>query len=326
MSTRQKLFSSARRAGFVLFSTLLLVFSNTAVAYAGFGITPPYVKTDRLTRGSTYHQVINLVRSDPTEDLKADISMDIPGAQSWFSVDQGNEFIIPKGQTQMPITITVQVPKDAPYQEYTGAIRIRTSPANPSTNGTGVSIALGAQIDVDVKVVDKIYDFTVRRIQVADLEEGRRIWGLFFPGKIRLVMTIENTGNTVYGPTHVHMDIYDSQMETLLESTDNTNKIEQLQPFTIKDVVAELPTHLPAGSYIAKYTIYKGADIAQQNTVNLSISPEGTVIGYQGYGLDGLSLSDKLKVVGVLGVPALLFLILIVILIRKRRARRARVR
>lgn len=307
----------------VFFACVIVFFaSNTGIAYAGFGITPPYVHSERLTRGTVYKQVINLVRSDPNQDLQTEITTNIPGADSWFSVDVGKSFILPKGQQQMPITIIVNVPKDAPYQEFKGSIRIRTAPVAGAVSGSGVSIALGAQVDVDVKVVDKIFDFEVRRVSVQDLEEGRMIWGLFFPGKIRFLMTIENTGNTEFGPTRVHLDIYDSEMETLLESTDNTNGIKKLAAFSTQDVVAELPTRLPAGRYIAKYTIYKNADIAQQNTLNLSVSTVGTVIGYEGYGFDGLSLTDKLKAIAAIGVPVLLFLVLIVIVIRKRRPRR----
>lgn len=275
----------------------------------------------RLTRGTVFEQKITLVRSDPTEDLKAEITMNIPGAENWFSVDLGQEFTLPKGVTQVPIVITVRVPKDAEYKEYKGAIRIRTSSTDVPEGG-GVSIALGAQIDVDVKVVDKIFDFDVRRIRMADLEEGRTKWGLFFPGKIRFYMTIENTGNTEYGPTKVLFEIFDSEMETLLETTENTNKVEKIAPFTIKEVLAELPTRLPAGRYTAKYTIYKGEEIAQQNRVNVSVAAVGSVFGYEGYGFWGLSIADKLKAVGMIGVPLLLLLILIGILVAKRRSRK----
>jgi hypothetical protein len=315
---------SGYRSASIALLLVTVFLGNAGVVHAGFGITPPYVKNDRLTRGTVYQQVINLVRSESGDALKVDLTTNIPGADSWFTIDQGNEFTIPAGRTQAPMTVTVRIPKDAPYQEYKGSIRVRTSPANPSTSGTGVSIALGAQIDVDIKVVDKIYDFDVRGVRISDLEEGRWRWGLFFPGKIRFFANVKNTGNTDFGPTKVHFDIYDANNENLLESTDNTNSIERVTPFVTKEVVAELPTRLPAGRYTAKYTIYKNADVAQQNTVNLSISPAGTVIGYEGYGFGGLSLIDTLKVVVVIGVPALLFVALIVILAMKRRARRRR--
>ncbi len=301
--------------------TFLLSFSvGVHPAAAGFGITPPYVRSDRLTRGTEYTQQINLVRSDPEEDLKVDVTINIPGVDGWFSIDKGNEFIIPKGVTQMPIVVTVHVPTGADYNDYKGTIRIRTSAANVQS-GSGVSIALGAQIDVDIKVVDKIFDFNVRQIRVADLEEGILKWGLFFPGKIRFFMIIENTGNTTFGPSKVHFDIYDSNGENLLESVDNTNHIEQIAPFATKEVLAELPTRLPAGSYTVKYTIYKNSDVAQQGQISLSIAALGSVPGYEGYGFDGLSLTDKLKVAGVLGAPIVILLIFVTALVVRRRRR-----
>lgn len=303
-----------------LFSLLIPViyFASAGVAYAGFGITPPYINNDRLTRDSTFEQQILLVRSDASSDLAVEITMNVPGAQDWISADPGMKFTMPKGTTQMPITFTVHVPGNAEYKEYKGAIRIRTSASGPQPAG-GVSIALGAQVDVDLKVVDKIYDFEVRRVQLADLEEGRTKFGLFFPGKMRLFMNIRNTGNAPYGPTKVCMDIYDANGESLLETTCNTNRIEQIAPFAIKEVIAELPTRLPTGSYVGKYTIYKGDQIAAQNQLTVSIAAVGAVSGYEGYGFDGLSIQDKIKVIVVLGVPLLILIILIVSLIARRR-------
>ncbi len=310
------------RAPIVALIVAAIFFGWFHTASAGFGITPPYVRNDRLTRGTVYEQRITLVRSDPIDELKAEISMNIPGVEAWFSVDKGNQFILPAGETQVPIVISVRVPADAEYMKHQGTIRIRTSSSGEQPSG-GVSIALGAQIDVAIEVVDKIYDFNVRRIRTADLEEGRTKWGLFFPAKIRFFMTIENTGNAVFGPTQVRLDIYDTQVEQLLETTVNTNKIEQIDPFAIKEILAEIPTRLPAGRYTAKYTIYKNDEVAQQNQINLSIAAIGAVQGYTGYGFEGLSTADKTKVAIVVGTPLLVLMILIAILIIRRR-RRAR--
>lgn len=309
------------------FAVLLLFaafFGTFRFAFAGFGITPPYVRNERLTRGTVYEQRITLVRSDPIDDQLAEISMNIPGVESWFTIDRGERFTLPAGETQVPIVISVHVPADAEYTRHQGTIRIRTSSLATGQDGTGVSIALGAQIDVDILVVDKIYDFDVRRIRSSDVEESRRKWGLVFPAKIRFFMTIENTGNAVFGPTKVKFDIYDSEVENVLETTYNTNKIEQIAPFAIKEVLAELPTRLPAGRYTAKYTIYKNDEIAQQNQINLSVAAIGAVQGYVGYGFDGLSTTDKLKVGAVFGVPILILLILFTVLGFRRRNARAR--
>lgn len=300
-----------------------LMLSLPHLANAGFGITPPYVNNQRLTRGTVFEQKITLVRSDPVDDLKTTITMNIPGIENWFSIDRGTEFIFPKGTTQLPIIVKVTVPEDADYKVYDGVIRIRTAAADQQPTG-GVSIALGAQVDVDIEVVDKIYDFEVRRIRAADVEEGRRKWGLFFPGKIRFFMTVENTGNTEFGPTKVQFDIYDDQMESLKETTFNTNDIETIAPFATKEVMAELPTRLGPGRYAVKFTVFKNDEIAQQNQLVLTVAAIGSVAGYTGYGFDGLSMEDKLKVVAAILVPLMLILLTVYIVMRRARRRKRR--
>ncbi len=309
----------------ILLVASLAVTFMPLIAEAGFGISPPYVINDRLTPGAVYEQEIIIVRSDPEQDLKAEITMNIPGVESWFTVLQGNTFVLPKGKLQVPMVVRVTVPQDAKYESHKGAIRIRTSPVdNSAPDGGGVTIALGAQIDVNIKVVDKILDFVVRKIRMADLEEGRTKWGLFFPAKIRFFVTVENTGNAPYAPTKVQFDIYDSEVETLLESVENTNTFPLIPAYATEELTAELPTRLPQGRYTAKYSIFKGDTVAQQGEINVSIAAIGAVPGYEGYGLWGLSIIDKAKILGIVVVPIILVLILISILTSRRRKRKRR--
>lgn len=273
-------------------------------AFAGFGITPPYLRSDTLTQGSHFTQEIIIVRGDPVEDLQTDITINAPGINQWITVDKGLSFILPKGQQQVPITLTVDVPKDAQFGAYTGNIRIRTSSLQNAS--TGVSIALGAQVDVDLKVVNEIYDFEVRRVELSEAEEGHKVWWLDFPGKIKFWMHIENTGNVPSSPSRVHFDIYSKVGARLLESVDSTNNIEKVDPFATKKVLAELPTWLPPGGYLIKFSVYKKDQITKSGELSLSILPRGTIPGYEGYGFMGLSLGDKLSIVGPISAPILI--------------------
>lgn len=302
-----------------LFWSVLLV----PVAHAGFGITPPYVRNDSLRPGSEYTQEIIIVRSDPTEDLKAELSMNLPGIESWFSFDRGMSFILPRGESQVKMNVTVRVPEDARLADYKGNIRIRTSSLQGPT--TGVSLALGAQIDVMLSVKEEIYDFEVRRVELFEAEEGYKKWWLDFPGKIKFGMHIENTGNVPAAPLKVHFDIFDSAGQRTLESTENTNDIEKLLPFATKRVFAYLPTRLPPGSYRVRYDIVKSEGIsAQKGELSFTILPRGTISGYEGYGFDGLSTGDKLSVV----LPPLLLvgIFLLFLALRRRGPRRVRQR
>lgn len=309
---------------FVVGSLLLYgVFANTA--FAGFGITPPYVHNETLRPGSEYTQEIIIVRSDPVEDLNAELSLNLPAIEQWFSFDRGLKFVLPKGESQVKIHVTVRVPDDAKLGGYNGNIRIRTSSA--AGQSTGVSLALGAQIDVQLKVVDQIFDFNVRRVELFEAEEGHSKWWLSFPGKVKFAMYIENIGNVPATPYKVTMKIFDVSGQQLLETAENSNDVDSILPFDTKKVIAYFPTWLPPGAYRVKYSIEKDQTRnAQAGELALSILPRGTITGYEEYGFEGLKLSQQLSVI----VPISIFVLLIVLglffRMKKPKQRRTRTR
>ena len=303
-------------------TALVFLFVGAHEAYAGFGITPPYVRNDRLTQGSVYTQEITLVRGDPVEDLKAEVTFNVPGINEWFSVDKGTEFLLPAGEKQVPIRITVQVPDNATYQRYQGSVRIRTLSPDPAS---GVSIALGAQLDVDLRVVDEVRDFEVKRVKISETEEPRRVWWLEYPGKITFSMGIENTGNAPTAPSKVQLDIYDKRGNVVLETTYNSNTIDEVLPFETKEVYAYLPTRLPPGAYLVRYSIFRFEDdVKRAGELTLSILPEGTLTGYVGYGIDGLSTRDLLSILVPIVAVVLILLAVVVILQRRNQGRRGK--
>jgi len=293
-----------------LFALVVSALVFPAAVHAGFGITPPYVSNTSLTRNSVYEQTILLVRSDPTSDLKATISTDVPGINEWFEIVEGDEFILPEGEKKVPMTVPGTVPEDAEFKRYTGNIRIKTGPPDNQVQQGAVSISLGAQIDVDLTVIDKVIkDFKIRKISISDLNEGHKVGWLYFPGKIRFEMLLENLGNVAVAPSSVHFRIYDTTGNVLLEETENLGDIETVEPFDTRTVTAEIPTRLPEGSYIARYEIMNEDQVKQEGELNLSILPYGTLQA-AGFGFAGLSLAHKLSVI----LPVL-FVVLVIILI-----------
>lgn len=299
--------------------TLLFWGGLTNVAFAGFGITPPYVRNDTLRQGSEYTQEIIIVRSDPVEDLNAELTYNLPGYESWFSSDRGTKFILPKGESQVKLHITVRVPDEAKLGAYNGNIRIRTYSSENATNG--VSLALGAQIDVHLKVVDQVFDFQVRRVELSEAEEGHKKWWLAFPGKIKFAIYLENTGNVPAAPYKVIFQTYDVTGSQLLETTENTNRIDSILPFDTKKVFAYIPTWLPPGSYLVKYDIKKTeTESAQTGQLSLSILPRGTITGYEQYGFEGLKLADQLSII----LPAAILLLAVITLVVVKRSKKRR--
>jgi hypothetical protein len=230
------------------------------------------------------------VRSDPVTDLKATITIDVPGVNEWFTVLEGNEFLLPHGEQKVPMTVHVVVPDDADFKQYKGNIRIKTGTPDGSVTEGAVSISLGAQIDVDINVIDKI-----RKIGISDLNEGYKVGWLYFPGKIKFDMLVENIGNVPVAPSDVVFKIYDKTGNVLLEETHKKGNIKNVNPFMTETVFAEIPTKLPSGSYLARFEILNKDEIKMSGEVNVSILPYGT-LQTAGFGFIGLSLVHKLSV------------------------------
>jgi len=288
--------------------------------HAGFGITPPYVRNSSLTRNAIYEQQILLVRGDPSTAQVAEISIDAPELAGWIEIVGGNTIELPVGLQKIPMTVQVRVPADAEYQDYSGAIRIRTLPAGDTLAKGSVNISLGARVDIDLTVIDKrIEDFRVRKISLTDLNEGSKVGWLFFPGKIRFDMLLENTGNVEIAPSKVEFKIYDKTGTTQLEEVSNIGAIDTIAPYDTETVAAEIPTRLPAGSYIARYRIYNGDDLKQEGDLSLNILPEGTSQA-AGFGFVGLSIAHKISL--LLPIFALLIAMLYFLFIRQKEGKR----
>jgi len=216
------------------------------------------------------------------------------------------------------MTVRVVVPENAEYKQYKGNIRIKTGAPDSTVAGGAVNISLGAQIDVDITVIDKkISDFKVRKIGISDLNEGHKFAWLYFPGKIKFEMSIENTGNVPVAPSDVIFRIYDRSGNVLLEETHKKGKITEVKPFMTESVIAELPTKLPSGSYLARFEIMNGDVSKLAGEVNLSVLPYGT-LQEAGFGFLGLSLAHKLSVIVPI-VFVFVSFILVFLRVRKRR-------
>lgn len=265
-------------------------------AQAGFGVTPPFVRNTSLTKNSIYEQSILLVRANPDSPLKAEITIDAPEIADWIEIVQGDEFILPRGEQKVPMTIRVTVPNNAEFKRYDGSIRIKTGTVEAAEGRGSVNISLGAQIDIDLTVIDKVIkDFRIRRVNLPDLNTGHSLAWLYFPGKIQFKMLLENTGNVDVAPSSVAFKIYDPSGRVLLEETSNLGRIGEVQPFATKEVTASIPTRLPEGAYLARYEILNGETVVQAGELNMNILPAGTLQSAS-FGFTGLSLPHKVSI------------------------------
>lgn len=298
--------------------TMLFFVLSTEIVRAGFGITPPYVRNTSLTRNSTYEQQILLVRGNPDAAQKALITVDAPELASWIQIVEGESIPLPRGEQKVPMTVKITVPKDAEYKDYQGVIRIKTVPDDNQVSAGAVSISLGAQVDIALTVIDKkIKDFRIRKIGVSDLNEGKKLGWLYFPGKINFTMLLENTGNVDISPSKVEFRIFDFAGQVLLEEVVNKGSVTEVAPYATQEVLATLPTRLPAGNYIARYRVYNEDEVKQEGEISLNIRPYGT-LQEAGFGFSGLSIPHKISLL----LPLFALVVIILYFIYNRRLSR----
>lgn len=278
--------------------TVIILFSilTAEVALAGFGVTPPFVRNTSLTRNSVYEQEILLVRATPDAPLQAEVTVDAPEIADWIEIVGGNEFVLPRGEQKVPMTVRVVVPDGVDFKRYEGSIRIKTGAVEETEGRGSVNISLGAQIDIDLTVIDKeILDFRIRRVTLPDLNAGHKLAWLYFPGKIQFKMLLENTGNIDVAPSNVVFRIFDPSGRVLLEETSSLGTITKVQPFATEEVVANIPTRLPPGPYLARYEIFNGDELKQSGELNMNVLESGTLQSAS-FGFTGLSLPHKISV------------------------------
>lgn len=276
------------RKKFLLLIFILGLFSFAGNAQAGFGISPPYVKSKNpIFPGSHYEQRITLLRSSAENDLQAQIVINAPEIDKWITIDKGNVFDLPTGSLQVPMVVNVDVPASAQIGDYKGYINIQIVPKG--SEGGGVSIALGARVDIDLSVTnEKLLDFLVRKSEIPDFERLKQPWSWkifsYFFYRLKVGMTIENTGNSKAAPTRVHIDVSDLTQSTVLESHD-TKSLKQIDPFKTDTIYASFPTDLPVGQYWGDVSVYKDNEIIHKNKLAFTVAAPGALGKGLGYGI-----------------------------------------
>jgi|GEM_PF-1843750 len=200
-------------ATFTLIGVFAGLISNISVAEAAFGTSPPWVKNDHMLPGTSFEQVVNLSRNETETPMKATVKISGDKALlKWVTIENESKLIMKKGQTILPMKVTVNIPQRAAVRNYLGSIYVSLAPVmvDPSLGGGEVAITFGANIDVNITVVgDKVIDYQVKSISVDPLEVGT---------PFKLNMEIENKGNTDFSDPIGQIDIYNSAQTEIIKS------------------------------------------------------------------------------------------------------------
>ena len=247
---------------FRIISLFLLLFLGLVTQVSAFGVSPPWINQSNLVPGSHFEKEIFLLRANDAEDLLIEAEFDLPEEiRDWFSIDKGEKFIIPAGVKKFPIIVTIDIPDKAELGVYKGFLRVRTVPEAPDLESTGVSIAIGARIDINLTVGDNvIVDFEVHGITILDIRENE-------PAQVLVKM--ENKGNVNTALDRATFDLYDKYGEVRLGFS-QIEELPRIQSFKTEDFVIDfdLPLTLSIGEYWAEAKVFKdGVVVGQQKTV-----------------------------------------------------------
>lgn len=252
-------------------------------AQAGFGVSPPHIINHQLTPGSEYKEEVRLLRSSAEDDLKAQIKINAPEIEDWITIDKGEEFLLPKGMLQVPMIVTIAPPKGTELGNYQGHINVRVVPTDDADRAPGISIALGARVDMDLALTNVSYaDFLVRVVSVPDFEKlGKpwsfKIWSWLFNKlfyKTKVVMNVENTGNVKTAPTKVTLDVFDITKTKKLESYEDKT-LKKIKAFSTQKIEAKFPTKLDTGQYWGEVRVYKGQKIVNYYQISFAVEKPG---------------------------------------------------
>jgi hypothetical protein len=246
-----------------LFAALtFFIFSGGAV-FAGFGVSPASLLNKNLVPGSFFEQDIYLVQSQPDIDLNVVVTIDAGKINDWIKIENGNNFIIPKGTQQFPMKVNVNVPSNAELGNYKGTITVNTSPAGAQKDG--VSVTLGANIAINLDVTSiKVSDFSIQNFQIPDAVKG---------SPIKFVIKIKNDGNVDNGPTKVGLTFFDQYHSQQLGQQE-VAITEKVKSFQTKDISVEFPNNLDIGSYWADVKLYNNEEtIIDSKIVFAVVSP-----------------------------------------------------
>lgn len=246
---------------FFLVNLFLLFFMSITPAFAGFGVSPAEIYNSNLKPGAKFEKNIVLSRSDADEDLKVSIETDLGESESWFKFDPGKEFIFPKGESRKEINITISVPENVEIRNYNGVLRIKASSIDAASSG--VSIVKGARMEVNLVTTNLNVDvLNVKNMEIADINSG---------DPIKLLLDIENNGNTDISPTKIIIEFQDLNQSPV--DTQEVTKIDKIPSNKTKKISVDFKNNLSGGGeFFAVVKVYLNETLLRSDRLVFKIN------------------------------------------------------
>lgn len=285
--------------GLAMMGMIVTLGTHAPQSQAAFGTSPPWVRNDHLLPGTTYEQIINLSRNEADMDMK--VTVRIEGDKEimkWLQIENQKNLVMKKGQTSLPMKVTVKVPSKAALKNYRGGIFVTLeSIENASQQGGNVAIKLGAHILVELSVIgDKITDYRIKSISLDTLEKGQ---------PFHLNIEIENLGNTEITDVTGQIDIYDRKETGIIKSLTFGKLTQPISPDEItRTSVIFNDLMLDPGEYWIVAKIFKNEKVIYENRLYQKVNEEAAPQEEVAVKKPGIPKQEKEEAVATSEAPA----------------------
>jgi len=252
------------------FFWISLVAATAPVVFAGLGISPGTVFLERLPQNFSKGAVFYISRGNPARDESIILSAKGPLA-SYISFTK-KEILLPKGQHNTPVTISVNTGSLATGWYETVISMVSAEATTKQTQGeSGQSITLGLEGKVRFYVTtEKIKEFSIKNLRVPDTEEDQ-IFGFSFD--------VDNTGNVDTRPSKVALRIIDNGSgQEIFTETFNEEQLPIVKALSGENITLSSQPQLNVGSYRAEVSVYEGENRIFQEERSFTVYPPGTLL------------------------------------------------
>ena len=188
------------------FFALLISLSGAAYA-AVIGISPSVAYFPQMIKGG-YAEREFLLTTNSVENITATVEFEGEIA-SWMTLNTEEELVTISYDNPYKFKLIIQPPGNARNGNYSGMMRITSSPLGSVTSGAGSAVMAAVAVRINLEIIgEEIISCRAGAIQISPTEIGL---------PYTFSSTIHNDGNVKIRPEIV-VDIYDQNGITLLDT------------------------------------------------------------------------------------------------------------
>lgn len=233
---------------------------------AAFGVSPPWITNESLKPGSNFVYVIDLSSNELPEDMiiNAEFSGD-PEITEWLTIQNKGNLVMTKGRSIVPMSVSMNIPKDAKLGKYQGSLMVTLTPKNGLEEG--ITVLLGGNIKIELNVINyDVTDYTIHSIDANNITEGQAI-------NLEL-KRIKNLGNTVITNVMTKVSIVEARTDKKVVNISADTLNTPVYPHTTVDAGLSFPAlDLKAGDYWLNVESFKDGESIYENRIYFTVEP-----------------------------------------------------